>query len=160
MDHVHSSNDLWRGWKVLLEPIWSHQGMLAKFVAYVSQHVYLSVFSIMVEGCSYATVFYKKDVFLLLQILHYPVYICHWKESFYFMGCTLFKCTCIILQNFKKWNNSFLCQSNNLLHVLLIQYKSAAIIFLNPRSGHILSIHSFQLAKWFWIATLRITLQR
>lgn len=32
MDHVHSSNDLWRGWKVPLEPIWSYQGMLAKLM--------------------------------------------------------------------------------------------------------------------------------
>ena len=31
MDHVHSSDDLWRGGKVPLEPIWSHQGMSQYF---------------------------------------------------------------------------------------------------------------------------------
>ena len=31
MDHVHSSDDLWRGRKVPLEPIWSHQGMSLYF---------------------------------------------------------------------------------------------------------------------------------
>ena len=81
MDHVHSSDDLWRGRKVPLEPIWSHQGM---------------------------SLYFPLPKSVVIEYIQYQL----------------------------------------TLH------------FFYPRSGHIQNIHSFQLARWFSIATLRITLQR
>ena len=131
-----------------MEPVRSHQGKLCQSFS-TCLHMF---FLILVKDCSYA--FYNKgfspvtnfsvhcmSVPLKRELLLHVVYMYIVEMYMYY------------LQNLKTIAQYFPLPNN-------IDSLVAICIFLHPRSGHILSIHSFKLARWFSIATLRITLQR